>query len=268
MKQQNEDIARRIEIAAGAVNGECFSKAELAVIYNTAEITINRDLQWLRSEGLGIYSRKNQVVITDNKADTITRLTALYLSLDYYKSLYTPVKLFERSKATSHYLILLTKAIRENKFIKVNYCRLEDDHTSSYALQPDGLRLIGLNWILSAIKEGEDIIKNFYVSRINHLELLDKIFKTKSSAQNNKDHNIVLKFSSEVKSQVYDKLWFDNFEITEDEHGFILLKTKSPITTTLASWCLSWWDKIEIVEPVELKLKIKSMIDSFTTKNF
>ena len=47
----------------------------------------------------------------------------------------------------------------------------------------------------------------------------------------------------------------------------VILTTQQPLTNTLAGWCLSWWDKIEIIEPIELKDKILKMVNAFLQRN-
>ena len=91
--------------------------------------------------------------------------------------------------------------------------------------------------------------------------------EVKNKTSNNKKHKIILKFNKEVKTEVSDKIWFDNFELQEDQTGSIKLTTTQPITNKLAGWCISWWDTIKVEEPKELKSYINEMIDSFRETN-
>jgi len=78
---------------------------------------------------------------------------------------------------------------------------------------------------------------------------------------------MILRFAPEVASEVIDKYWFDDNDPIIDEQGFVTFETKQVITNTLAAWCIEWWDKIEIIEPVELKIHIQEMYKSFSKKN-
>jgi predicted DNA-binding transcriptional regulator YafY len=66
-----------------------------------------------------------------------------------------------------------------------------------------------------------------------------------------------------VKEQIYDKIWFTEFDMEEDSDGYVILNTKQQISNKLSSWCISWWDMIEVLEPKELKHEIKEMIKAF-----
>ena len=39
------------------------------------------------------------------------------------------------------------------------------------------------------------------------------------------------------------------------------------ITNKIASWCISWWNMLEIIEPIELKNYINEMEKAFNDKN-
>ena len=125
-----------------------------------------------------------------------------------------------------------------------------------------------MNWILHGIKDDETILKYFYLSRIRELIVTDKRYKTINIPENNKTrHKMIFKFNPEVKEEVNAKIWFEIFEIDPDENGYLILTTLQPITNKLAAWCISWWDKCEIIEPVELKVRIKNMMTSFKEVN-
>ena len=262
------DILRRIEIVARVINGETITKADAAFEYDVSEITINRDLQWLRSEGIDIFTRKSLIQISNHNLDLISNLSTIYLSLKNHSGIISSVKILEQQKKSSHKLVLISKAISEQNKIEIEYSRLSDDETKNYYLNPYELKLVGLNWILKAIKDGENILQSFYVSRIGKITISNKTFDRQNSGENLEKHEIVLRFSPEVKSQLYDKIWFDEFEISEDDHGYAILKTKQPITNSLASWCISWWDKIEIVQSRALRMHIEDMIKSFSSSNY
>jgi len=124
------------------------------------------------------------------------------------------------------------------------------------------------NWILHAIKEDEIVLQLFYLSRIIGFQLTNVKFEIPTDVDENKEkYEIVLRFSPEVENEIYYKIWFDEFEITKDKDGYIILKTKQPITNKLASWCVSWWDKLQIVQPNELRNHIFQMLNSFTNHN-
>ena len=100
------------------------------------------------------------------------------------------------------------------------------------------------------------------------LVLTDKQYKTANIPETNGNkYKMIFKFNPEVKEEVNAKIWFEIFEINTDENDYLILTTQQPITNKLAAWCISWWDKLEIIEPVELKERIKNMMNSFKEVN-
>ena len=114
----------------------------------------------------------------------------------------------------------------------------------------------------------EDILKSFYVTRIKAITVKEKKFKSLPVYEGKKELvKMIFRFSPEIASEINDKIWFDEFNISYDENRNILLETKQEISIRLAIWCISWWDKIEILEPKSLLTFINEMINDFRKKN-
>ncbi|NCQ17936.1 MAG: hypothetical protein COW85_00740 [Ignavibacteria bacterium CG22_combo_CG10-13_8_21_14_all_37_15] len=270
-KKISNDLLRRTEILARILNGECLSKLSVAEDYKVEEVTITRDLQYFRTLGLEIFSRKKGITLFSKvKTDYLALLTSEYLSIKMYSDfMLTPIKNFSKIDALFfQHIVLMTKAVNESLIISVSYKKISDGSEQKYLLKPLKLVENNSNWILHAFKNDETILKTFYLSRITGLQLMDKKFiLNKVPEKEEKIFDIILKFIPEVEQEFIYKLWFDEFEIEKDEKGSILLKTKQPITNRLASWCISWWDAIEVIQPVELKDYIKEMIKYYQSKN-
>jgi predicted DNA-binding transcriptional regulator YafY len=269
-KNYSNESIRRFELLARILNKERITKTQAAEDYSVEEITISRDLQFFRSLGIEAFSRKNGIEIFNKVKNEhlicfASEYFALKMNSDYFLK---SVKVFTKVDPNFYpHIVLLTKAIKESRIIKVTYQRLSDDEIKSYTLQP--LRLVesNNNWILHAIKKDEIILQLFYLSRIISFQVTNKKFEIPTEVDENKEkYEIVLRFSPEVENEIYYKIWFDEFEITKDREGFIILKTEQPVTNRLASWCVSWWDKIKVLEPMELKNYISQMISFFKVK--
>jgi len=268
-----KDFQRQIEILAFCLNGESFSKADLACKYDVAEITINRDLNSLRNMGIHIFSKKGKVRVEDTpNTNLLVDLASNYLNLrlnsavlnNKVKSLSKLEEIFFLNK-----LVLLSKAVYEHKIISLTYTRFLDDKTKPYKIKPINLFSNELNWILNAYDFETDSPKTFYLSRIKSVALTAESFTTKiKTTSKNSLHKIKLRFNPEVKNQIYDKIWFTEFEIEDDKNGYVILTTEQEISNKLSSWCISWWNMIEVLEPTELKNEIKEMIEQFQKTNF
>src|SRR3990172_6277225 len=266
-----EDLFRRNELLAFVLNGNLESKADYAQRFNVDEVTINRDLLWLRKKGIQIYSKNNKVILLGipNKS-TILELCSNYLPLKLQSELVNKslkgLSIIAQTTAFAH-LVLISKAINEKLILKMKYKRFYDNEIDDYEIKPLSLLQRGNNWSMQAIKKDEEVVKTFYVSRIQKLWLSDQRFsQIKGAIGENKKEKIVLKFSSEVADQLIDKVWFEDFELKTLDNGDVLLFTEREITNNLAAWCISWWDKIKIIKSEKLKIFISQMIKAFNSQ--
>lgn len=271
MKSYTDDILRRSELLARIINDEELSKADAAFLFKVAEVTINRDIKALRDLGIRIFSKNNKLILEEiPQTSVLISLASNYLPLKLNSDLiYNQVKAFSKTNRKNFFskIVLASKAINEHLILELKYKRFYDGKSASYNLLPVRLTCVGFNWILYAFKEGEDIIKSFYLSRIQKIKLTNKSFDGLSlSPDKQKLYDIEFKFVPDVRDELFDKIWFESFDL-EEADGFIILRTKQPNTNTLSSWCISWWDAIEIIKPQELKENIKEMIACYSAKN-
>jgi len=264
----SKDFTRQVEILAQGLNGANLSKADYAEMYNIAEVTINRDLETLREYGIEIFSRKGKVTVTKKPSNNIlVHLAADYLPLKLNSDVFIKqVKIFTKINRNDYfqYLTLIAKAVEEGLIIKIKYQRFYDNEVKNYKIKPIRLVTNELNWILNGIESRESIIKTFYLSRIKELKLTHKRYKkAEIPVKKEKLYKMTFIFKSEVEHEIWDKIWFEDFELSKDDKGNIILKTEQPITNKLSTWCISWWDTIKIEEPKELLENIKEMIYCF-----
>jgi len=266
------DFERRVEILADILQGKKKNKAEYAFEHGVAEITISRDLRWFRDKSIPIYSKNGKVVIDGRiPKSKINRVLAEYISVKLNAEFYLEnINTFSKSHPYIFFqnLVNTAKAVGEKRLINIRYKRITDNEEVNYNVKPVKLLLSGYNWIMHAVKENENLVKMFYLTRIKSIKLLNKYFEINETKQEStKRYNIKLKFAKSVRNQLTDKIWFAEFEITEDEEGNIILETEQQINNSLAAWCISWWDQIEILEPDSLKKYISEMIKYYNRKN-
>ncbi len=271
MKSYTDDIKRRSELLARILNGEALSKADAADILGVSEITINRYIHSLRENGIKTYSKKNKLIVEELPLQsTLVSIAADYLPLKLNSDVFhKQIKAYSQKDKKEFFtkLVLIAKAVDEGLVINLTYKRFYDNKIVEYELYPFRLMNNELNWILQAVKKGEDEIKSFYLTRIQKLKLRDKKFSKLALPKEKKESlEIELKFDIRVREEILDKIWFESFEL-EDVDNFIILKTNQPITNKLASWCISWWNSIEIIKPPELKDYIDQMIDEYKSRN-
>lgn len=266
-----DDYTRRIEILAYCLSVNDVEFSDLMNKFKASDSTIHRDLLAIREKGISIHSRKQKIKF-EGLVDRLKliELCKDYLQLKLESDLFTR-QITELSKITDNffvYLVQITQAITESKVIKIKY-KKADSTIIEARVNPVKLQIASeFDWQLFAAKEGEDKLKTFYLSRILGIEVQKCYFDTASQPELKQEvYDLTLKFDSDIQNEVLDKIWFENRAIELDSENNIILKTKQPITNRLAGWCLTWWGKMEIVEPLELKTYIAEMIAAFNAKN-
>ncbi|GAB1441455.1 hypothetical protein MASR2M39_02890 [Ignavibacteriales bacterium] len=265
------DNMRRTEILARLINAEPLTVFDLCMEYNVSESTINRDFNYLRSDGFTTYSRKKVLFISGKPdPDKLTGYLSEYLAFKLNSKLLLD-KLEALSKAGNansfQILTLTAKAVEEKKYLRFRYERITDNIENEYLVKPVELRINEFNWSLIAVKEGETVEKLFYLSRIRDISLTDVIFEKGTEESSDTLFDVVLRFHPDCRNGIYSKIWFPVFQLEEDNEGYITLKTSVPINKRLASWCLRWQNNITIMEPDKLKEKIREMTDLFYSSN-
>jgi len=266
-----DEYTRRIELLAYCLNNKEVDIDNILNKFKTSESTLRRDLRFFKQKGIQIFTRKQKIVIglKDNQ-QVMFSLCKDYLQLKLHSEHFSS-QIKELSLITDNYfsyLILITQAISECRVIKIKY-RKADDIEEEAIMNP--LRLIiasEYDWQLLAVKHGDDIVKTFYVSRIQSIGIKKDYFeKEKQPVKKEIIYDMVFRFTPDMHNEIYDKIWFANRTIETDAENYIILKTRQPITNRLAAWCLTWWDHIEITKPQELKNYIYEMVTAFNKIN-
>jgi predicted DNA-binding transcriptional regulator YafY len=271
MKNYISDIIRQAEILAESLNGAENSKSDYECYYDVSPATIDRDLDKLRSFGIEIYSKKKVVkVLSPPPKEALIRIAADYLPLKLNSDIFSKtIKSLSKTSKTNFYqfIILISKAVKENIAIIITYQR-GDGEINSYKIKPLSIINNGFNWVFYAEDTKDNITKTFFVTRIKKLELTKtKFYKTFIEVDNIDKYKLILRFNPIVIREIEDKIWFDEYSLENDENGFLVLRTEQSISIKLAAWCISWWDKLEILHPIELKDYIGKMIYDFTKIN-
>ena len=80
---------------------------------------------------------------------------------------------------------------------------------------------------------------------------------------NNNKVRIKVKFDHKVAFRVYDEL---NGEITEDDVGNLYTEIEIPNDYNLYNYIFSFGDGAEVLEPEEVRMQIKEMINKMAEK--
>lgn len=269
---------------------------ELSEKFEVSIRTIYRDIDSLSSAGIPIYAlqgkgggieiakefvlsksllsedEKNMIMTSLHSFDgtgnifgdeLLTKLSALFkvkntnwIEVDFNN--------WQNNKIKEKTFNLLKSAILDKNIISFSYFATNKDETKR-KVKPVRLIFKGQDWYLYAFCLLRSDFRYFKLNRIKNLEILqtnfDDNFEDVILKKEIKYENIIrvkVRFDKKVAFRVYDELSTD---IVEDDAGNLYVQIEMPSDYNLYSYIFSFGDMAEILEPVEIRVKIKEMID-------
>jgi len=99
---------------------------------------------------------------------------------------------------------------------------------------------------------------------LNYLELKNwKYYLLKKEFKYENIVHLKVRFNRRAAFRVYDEL---NTNITEDEDGNLYTEIEIPNDYNLYNYVFSFGDLVEVLEPEEIRIKIKKMINKIAQK--
>jgi len=172
-------------------------------------------------------------------------------------------------------------AMRRNVELKIEYQRyetdLEGEHLKIFHMQPYAMKVYNHRWYLLGYMKEEDDIRTIALDRILHISVLESSFSLPENFDANKYFSNVIGIYtnkdlpvSEVKIRAYgvqaDYLRSTPLHKSQSEGSskygeFAEFTYRLCITPELISQLLSMGDSVEILEPKELREKMKKKIN-------
>jgi predicted DNA-binding transcriptional regulator YafY len=167
----------------------------------------------------------------------------------------------------------IKKAIRERKIIEFLYVKGDEVNIPIPCVrkvEPYVIVFKEINWYLYAYCLLRQEFRLFKLRRMNGVKLTDGGFEARDytldkvnwDEEYDKDRHstIVLLFDKSMEYSASDIFGTENFEIAGD--GRLKVTFQMEISSWLYGFLLSFGDKIEVLEPVELRVKINNMAES------
>ena len=163
----------------------------------------------------------------------------------------------------------IKSAILSKNIVSFTYFSSNEKETSR-SVKPVRLLFKSQDWYLYAFCLLRNDFRYFKLSRIKNLEIHtekfddnfeDVILKKETPHENTV--NIKVKFDRKVAFRVYDEL---NGEITEDNDGNLYTEIEIPNDYNLYNYIFSFGDEAEVLEPEEVRMQIKKMINKMAEK--
>ncbi len=157
----------------------------------------------------------------------------------------------------------IKSAILSKNIVSFTYFSSNEKETSR-RVKPVRLLFKSQDWYLYALCLLRNDFRYFKLSRIKNLEIQAEKFDDnfedvvlKKEMPNDNKVRIKVKFDRKVAFRVYDEL---NGEITEDNDGNLYTEIEIPNDYNLYNYVFSFGDLVEVLEPEEIRIKIKKMI--------
>ena len=274
---------------------------ELAEKYEVSIRTIYRDIDVLSSAGIPIYAtqgkgggieiaddfvlkksflsenEQEQILIAlkgleltnkEYENELLTKLTALFktkntnwIEVDFTN--------WQRSKSYDELFKDIKSAIINKNIVSFTYFSSNKKETSR-EVKPIRLLFKGWDWYVYAFCLSRNDFRYFKLSRIKEFEILSNTFEDDFD-------NIVLKKEMEYEETVFVKVKFDrkmtfrvydevSSAIKEDEDGNLYATVELPNDYNLYNYIFSYGDAAEVLEPKEIRDKIKNIINIMAKK--
>lgn len=163
----------------------------------------------------------------------------------------------------------IKSAILSKHIISLSYFSSNEEETSRN-VKPVRLLFKSQDWYLYALCLLRNDFRYFKLSRIKNLKILAEKFEDsfedvilKKEMPHENTAHIKVKFDRKVAFRVYDEL---NGEITEDNDGNLYTEIEIPNDYNLYNYIFSFGDDAEVLEPIEIRMQIKEIINKMAEK--
>ena len=274
---------------------------ELADKFEVSARTIYRDIDSISSAGIPIYALQgkgggikiaedfilSKLLLSENEKQQImsalqgldnttkqhenellTKLSALFkmkntnwIEVDFNN--WQNNKMYERTFNG------IKSAILSKNIVSFTYFSGNEEETNRI-VKPVRLLFKSQDWYLYAFCLLRNDFRYFKLSRIKNLEVHtekfddnfeDAILKKEMPHENTV--HIKVKFDRKVAFRVYDEI---NGEIIEDDEGNLYAEIEIPNDYNLFNYIFSFGDGAEVLEPKEIRMQIKEMINKMAEK--
>lgn len=274
---------------------------ELAEKYEVSIRTIYRDIDVLSSAGIPIYAtqgkgggieiaddfvlkksflsenEQEQILIAlkgleltnkEYENELLTKLTALFktkntnwIEVDFTN--------WQRSKSYDELFKDIKSAIINKNIVRFIYFSSNKKETSR-KVKPIRLLFKGWDWYVYAFCLSRNDFRYFKLSRIKEFEILPNTFEDdfdsivlKKEIEYEETVFVKVKFDREMAFRVYDEV---SSAIEEDEDGSLYATVELPNDYNLYNYIFSYGDASEVLEPKEIRDKIKNIINIMAKK--
>ena len=221
------------------------------------------------------YYVKNPEVLNENKlAKWLLKAYNVPKDFSTYNLMKDRILLEEIPRGTA-YLNPIIDALQHNNELKIDYQRYEG-HRETFLIQPYALKAYNRHWYLLGYNKEKDALRNLALDRMLDMQITPKTFKLPSDFDARKYYaNTIGIFVDEdmpvvnVRIRAYGvqmeylrslPLHKTQEEVLSKYGEFAEFRYRLCLTPELTTTLLSMGDKVEVLEPLELREEIKERL--------
>ena len=170
----------------------------------------------------------------------------------------------------------LLKAIQGRQLVRLKYHSLWQGKTSERTVEPYHLRFHG-KWYLAAYCLTRKDYRLFALPRMQSLELLKQTFTPRDFQPETmfgqawgiikgKKTSVLLEFNSQTAPLIQETRWHPTQKLEPQKNGALRMKLDVDGLEELLWWVLSFGSAVTVLEPVELKKKLKEEAEAIAKK--
>lgn len=273
---------------------------ELSEKFEVSVRTIYRDIDVISSAGIPIYAiqgkgggieiaddfvLKKSLLSEKEQEQILVALKGLEgINKQYENELLTKLSAFFKIKNTNWIEVDFTNWQRGNEYdelfndiksaiINKNIIRFtyfsSNEKETSREVKPIRLLFKGWDWYVYTFCLLRNEFRYFKLSRIRDLKILDENFEDSyedvvliKEMEYKETVRVKLKFDKKVAFRVYDEMG----DIKEDEEGNLYAEIELPNDYNLYNYIFSFGESVEVLEPIEIRNKIRNKINKMSKK--
>ena len=218
-------------------------------------------------------------IIPDDFGNRITDAYNTYLALNMADDVAGYIHLEKRRPQGMEQFSDLLNALRDKLAIRFGYEKYYSQHFSERKVEPLALKEFESRWYLLAKDMKDNAIKTFALDRISNLELTKQKYKLEKGFDVNdyfrncfgiirpsepgvKPADIHLSFKGDRGKYIKSLPLHESQHIIKDEETELQISLRLYITHDLIMELLSHGDEVEVLQPEELRDKMKHILDS------
>ncbi len=271
MADTRQNLKRKFEIFAFCLSNSrdiIHKVSDLAEMFNVEPLTIKRDLQTLRFEGIDIHSSPARGVYVQIMPSTeiIQSMMLQYLGICYPHNLYDKatsllIQKFELSALSL--VVSLQHCIDERLIARIKY-NSYDDETEERDILPLMIFHSDKSWRI--LSQDKDSVKQFHIERISSIKITKKkfirmdedkfidLFKYSWKSWISSDKfNVKLLLSPKWKDRYHERSLSIDLKKTEQPDGSIIFEFTVNSLNEVAAWITSRGSGFKVLEPPQLK---------------